>query len=306
MSAGTESVDPGVLEIATNDGPDDDPLAQSFDTGDQTADTPHDQFDPATRLRSQVELVDHFGVDERVHLHRDVTRGPFLGLCADQLRQTGSGREGTDQQFAVLALLGVAGEEVEQVGQIGAYRGVSCEDSDVLVDAGGRVVVVAGAYVGIACDGVAFVPDYQRDLRVRLEADNPVDDMNARIFQFLGPLDVPFLVEAGLELHESHHLLAFIGSLHESPHDRTVLRSAIESDLYRQDLGIAGGLTEELDDGRREGPIRVVDEDIAGLDRRKKVGSITSPHRQPGLRGPIPPFPRQIRPRQFCDHGKPG
>ena len=43
---------------------------------------------------------------------------------------------------------------------------------------------------------------------MRLQPDEAVDDVHARLFQRAGPLDVRLLVEARLQLDERHHLLA--------------------------------------------------------------------------------------------------
>ncbi len=48
-------------------------------------------------------------------------------------------------------------------------------------------------------------------LRVGLEPDQPVDDVDARFFELLGPGDVALLVEAGFELDQGRDLFAPLG-----------------------------------------------------------------------------------------------
>ena len=86
-------------------------------------------------LRRVVERVDERGVDEAVHLQRDAARRALLGLrarCARQMRAAQV--RGRDQQLPVVALAAVAGEVVEQVGEVGAELGIGGEQADVLVE----------------------------------------------------------------------------------------------------------------------------------------------------------------------------
>ena len=56
---------------------------------------------------------------------------------------------------------------------------------------------------------------HEEDLGVRLQPDEPVHDVHARLFELAGPLHVGLLVEARLELDERHHLLARVRGAHE-------------------------------------------------------------------------------------------
>ena len=62
-----------------------------------------------------------------------------------------------------------AGDEVEEVGDVGGDVRVGGEQADVLVDPRGRRVVVAGADVHVAPQPVALAPDDERRLRVDLQ-----------------------------------------------------------------------------------------------------------------------------------------
>ena len=69
-----ESEDPRVLEIAADDRAHRDPLRKPGHAGAQAADAAHDEVDARAGVGRRVELVDHLGVDEGVHLHRDARR----------------------------------------------------------------------------------------------------------------------------------------------------------------------------------------------------------------------------------------
>src|SRR5690606_15291275 len=114
----------------------------------QAADATHHYLHRHTRLRGPVERVDDLLVDDRVGLQPDSRRDALAGefdlaldslddACADTLRG--------NQQIAVVRLSRISGQRVEQVGQIGADFRCGGEQSDVLVQARGLRVVVAGA-----------------------------------------------------------------------------------------------------------------------------------------------------------------
>ena len=88
---------------------------------------------------------------------------------------------GRDQQLPVLALVAVAGEVVEQVGEVGAELGVGGEQPEVLVEGGGLRVVVAGADVAVAPDPVGLLAHDEQHLGVGLQPDEAVHDVHARL-----------------------------------------------------------------------------------------------------------------------------
>ncbi len=87
---------------------------------------------------------------------------------------------------------------------------VSGEQSEVLVEPGRLRVVVAGAEMAVAPQLVTVVPHHHRELAVRLQADQSVDDVDSCLLQFSCPVDVVLLIEARLDLHEGEHLLAHL------------------------------------------------------------------------------------------------
>ena len=212
-----EPDDARVLEVAADDRAHRDVLGQAGHAGAQAADAAHDEIDLGARRRRRVELVDHLGVDERVHLHRDLAAG--MRLAADELAQLVAQVHRRDEQPAVLARAAVAGEVVEQLREVGAEIGVAREHAEVFVGGRGLRVVVAGADVAVAADAVGLLAHDEQDLGVRLQPDEPVHDVRARLLEHAGPFDVRLLVEARLQLDERDHLLARFGRLHERRDD---------------------------------------------------------------------------------------
>ena len=172
----------------------------------------------------------------------------------------------------VVALPGEPAQVVEQVADVGADALVGGEQAEVLVHARGLGVVVAGTDVGVATDAVGLVADDQRELAVRLEPDQAVDDVAARLLELAGPTDVGLLVEAGLDLDEDQHLLAGLGGVDERVDDRRVTGGAVQRLLDGEHVRVGGGLLDEALHAGRERVVRVVQQDVAPRDRREHVG----------------------------------
>src|SRR6185437_8040973 len=155
-----------------------------------------------------------------------------------------------------------AGDEVEQVRDVGGDLGVGGEDADVLVDARRRGVVVARADVHVPSEFVAFATHDERRLRVDLHVREPVDDVHAGLLERPGPLDVAALVEASLELDEAEALLAVLRRLDQGRRERRVVARAVDRRLQRDDTRILrGGAHERLDAGR-ERVVRMLYDDV--------------------------------------------
>ena len=160
---------------------------------------------------------------------------------------------------------------VEQVGDIGADLRVGGEDADVFVDPGGAMVVVARADVAVAADAIGFLANSHCDLRVNLQAEQAIGDMDPRLFEATGPADVRCLVEPGLELNEHGDLLALFGRLDAGIDDRAAAGGAVERDLDGQHVGVVRGLVDELNDRAAERLVRVLNENITSSDLGEDV-----------------------------------
>ena len=119
------------------------------------------------------------------------------------------------------------------------------EEADVGVQPRGRSVVVAGADVDVAANLVVFLPDDEAELAMGLQLFHAVDDVHARVFKSLRPLDVAALVESRLQLHEHRDLLAALGRFDEPIDDRRVGADAVERHLDGDDARIVDGRIDE-------------------------------------------------------------
>src|SRR5262245_43355172 len=129
-----EVEDARVLQIAVDDGDGADAVGQAGHAGSQAADAAHDQVDLHAGLARRVQLLDDGGIDEAVHLGDEPSRAPrarVVGLPPDALDEAVAQVGGSDQQVVEAARLGVAGEHVEQLGQVLADRLARREEAEV-------------------------------------------------------------------------------------------------------------------------------------------------------------------------------
>ncbi len=232
--------------------------------GSQAADAAHQELDPHAVRRRRVELVDHVGVDQAVHLHDDLTLAQSArSVPADELHDAWPKGVRRDEQLLVHHVTGVAGQVVEQLGQVGSERRVAGEQPEVLVQPGGLGVVVAGSDVAVAGHAIAFLAHHQAGLGVGLQSDQPVHHVHTRTLQAAGPFDVVLLIEACLELDQRDHLLAAFRGLDERRHDRAVPGGAVEGQLDRETVWITGRLADELLHRGGEAVIGVVQQQVA-------------------------------------------
>src|ERR1051326_3282623 len=115
-----EVIEAGVLEEAADDGDDADVVGQAGDAGPEAAEAADDEGDLHAGLGGLVELAGDLEVFEGVHLGDDPAAGAGSGerdLTVDELHERVAHGEGGDEDVAVLALEGAAGEEVEEVGR---------------------------------------------------------------------------------------------------------------------------------------------------------------------------------------------
>src|SRR3989442_6227866 len=196
-----EVEDPRVLEVTVDDGDDADPRREPGHRGAQATRAAHDQVDPYARLAGVVQLLDQATVDQPVHL-RDDPRGPpgpsMVRLTADALDEPVAQIRGREQEVVEATWARVAGEEIEQRGEVLAERVAAGEEPEIAVDATRPHVVVPGGQVAVAPQAVSLLPDDEARLAVGLEARAAVDDVSAHLLERTGPADVRFLIEARL------------------------------------------------------------------------------------------------------------
>ena len=100
----------------------------------------------------------------------------------------------------------------------------------------------------VAADAVLLAAHDERDLAVRLEAGEAVDDVAAGLFQLARPVDVVLLVKARLELDEHRDLLAVFGGADQRGDDRRIAADAVQRLLDCEHVLVLGGLRDELHD----------------------------------------------------------
>ena len=185
---------------------------------------------------------------------------------ADLVDEPAAQRERRDEELPELLRATEAGDVVEEVGDVGGDLLVRGEDPEVLVEPGGRRVVVAGADVCVPAQSVALAADDQRHLRVDLEVGEPVRRRGRRPARAPRPLDVAQLVEPCLQLDEADRLLAFLGALDQRADEDAVVARAVHGRLHRDDVRVAHGSLREHLEARAERPVRLVYEDVAASD----------------------------------------
>ena len=305
VAAVGEAPDPRVLEELADDRADPDPLGDARQAGLERARAADDQVDVDAGLRRPVERLDHRDVDDRVELEDDPCRATGRGvpdLALDEVEEPRAQAVRRDEQPAERPLARQAGQDVEQVGDVGADLRPAGQQAEVDVQPRRLRVVVAGPDVDVAAQPGALAADDEGRLRVRLEPDQPVHDVRAGALELARPDDVRLLVEAGLDLDQDDDLLAALGGADERLDDGRVARRPVERLLDREDVGVVGGLGDEPLDRRGERLVRVVDEDVAGADRGEDVGRLVLVGRDEARRGDRRPrHGLEVRPVEVGD-----
>ena len=261
-----EPVDAGVLEVTTEHRADGDVLRKTRHPGAHAADAAHDHVDSRPGRARGVQRVDDVGVLHGVQLQRDATFRTERRLVVHEPDDLPLQLVRRDDELLVLGLAAVPGEIVEQLRGVATDRLFAREEPDVLVDARGDRVVVAGRDVHVAADAARFLAHDEDALRVRLQTDEPVVHVHAGQLQFARPTDVAGLVEACLQLEHDGDLLAGFGGTNEMTGDLAVTRRAVEGHLDRQHFGVAGGLLDERLGRRGERLVRVVHQQLTRAD----------------------------------------
>src|SRR5207244_10344681 len=242
-----------VLEELADDRDDPDVLADPLDPGAQAADSAHVQVHPDPRPRRLVQRLDRALIREGVHLHRDPRRLARLvrpdGLL-DLVEDPGAQVVGRDEDLAEALRPREPGEGVEEVGEIGRDVLVSREERDVLVQPRRPRVVVAGADVGVVAYALTLPPRDDQRLRVRLQPRQAVNHVTARLLERARPADVLALVEARLQLHHAHRLLALLGRLDQRRNERRVVGGPVYGELDREYGRVLNRLLHEALDAR--------------------------------------------------------
>ena len=114
-------VDPRMLEEPADERPDRDAIAHAREAGFQAADAAHDEVDPHAGAGGAIEGLDHLVIGHRVQLQHDAggpARGREVGLAIDEREHFRPETDRRDEQLAIAAAVGVAGDVVEEIRDV--------------------------------------------------------------------------------------------------------------------------------------------------------------------------------------------
>src|SRR6476469_2705831 len=101
-------------------------------------------------------------------------------------RSAGSARAGVGRgydQLLQVPRLEIAGDVIEQLGDIAAELRVGGEIAEVGVNARRHRVIISGPEVAIGAEALFLAADDHRDFGVGLPVDEPVDDLDSGALQ---------------------------------------------------------------------------------------------------------------------------
>ena len=225
-----------MLEEAADDRADANVVADAWHCRTQAADPAHHQVHRDARLRRAIEQPDHLIVGDGVDLHHQPRRTASLGvldLPLDQLLEALPELHGRDDHRPELLLIGVAGQVVEDVGDVIDDVRIRGEETEVRVHLRGVGVVVPGARMNVALNPARLLTDDETELGVRLQIGEAVHHVDAMRLQPLGPQDVVPLVESRLQFNEDGDLLARFGCGDEQRNERRIRADAVQRHLDR-------------------------------------------------------------------------
>ena len=124
-------------------------------------------------------------------------------------------------------------------------------------------MVVSRAYVDVVLEARRFFPYDERVFSVSLQVRNPERNMSAGSFQLARPMQIPFFIEAGLDLYYTGHVLASLSSFDQRFHKRRVVANPVCRHLHGNSLGIAGSRGNEVFDAVLEAIVRMMYQQIA-------------------------------------------
>ena len=168
---------------------------------------------------------------------------------------------------------GVAGDEVEDPGDVPADRWLGGEEGNVGVDLRGHRMVVAGAEMAVTDERPGLPPHHHRQLGVGLQLDEAVYDLRSGALEVPRPADIRLLVETRLQLDQRSDRFSEFRGLDQGAYDRAVGGGPIERLLDRNDARIPRRLTDELDD-HVEGFVGMMDHEILLPDCGETIAAV--------------------------------
>ena len=144
----------------------------------------------------------------------------MVSLPVNEIEETVLEPERRQSQAVPVAGLRITGQHVEGAGRVLAYVIAAGHQTDVCVDLGRGIVVVAGGQMDVAADAVVLAAHDKGDLTVGLKSCQTVDHVAARMLQHTRPDDIVLLIEACFELDQDRDLFSVLRGLCQGCDDR--------------------------------------------------------------------------------------
>jgi hypothetical protein len=165
-----------VLEVTIDDGDDPDALRETGHAGSQAAHAAHDQVDLHARLTGEIKLLNDRGIDQAVHLREEPSRfagAGVLGFFADVGEKVLAQPQRREQEVVEPLRPGVAGQKIEQLGQVPAKSFSASEKTEIAVYARSARVVISRRQMAVAPDAVGFLAHHQTHFAVGVVSTRP-------------------------------------------------------------------------------------------------------------------------------------
>ncbi|EKY07317.1 hypothetical protein HMPREF9120_01046 [Neisseria sp. oral taxon 020 str. F0370] len=185
----------------------------------------------------------------------------MLRFATDAFEQHFVQGEGALVEGVQTAGLAEAGDFHEDGVDVGGDVFVGGDEAEVGVDARGALVVVARTEVGVAFQTAFFAADDECHFGVDFVAEYAVNDVRARVFEALRPVDVVGFVETRHQFDDDGHLFARQRGVHQGFGQLGSRAGAVNRHFDGDDVGIGGGFADEADDGF-EGLVGMVQQDV--------------------------------------------
>ncbi len=153
-----------------------------------------------------------------------------------------------------------------------ADRLVRGQQAVVRIKARGLGVIVSGAEVAIAAQHLVLAAHDHDELCVRLETEDTVHHVRARLLQLGRDVDVRLFVESGAQFDDHGDVLARERRVRERPDDARIAARSIQRLLDREHLRIRGRLLDEVHDGRKALK-RMVQQHVARAQRGEHIAA---------------------------------
>src|SRR5262245_55118991 len=95
-------------------------------------------------------------------------------------------------------------------------------------------------------------------------------DVSTRPLEFSRPMQVPLFIKARLDLHNAGNLLPVFSSPNQELDKWSVVANPVRCHLDGNSLSIIGGRPDEMFDASVEAFIRMMNQHVASLNRRKE------------------------------------